>query len=120
MISGEFRDCFPRIRLVLQGTARSIEVELIVDTGFDGDFVLPGNLIRQLGLTPLYHSRRKLADGTVNEYPAYEVEVELNGSFRTAEVLQFDHNPLIGTEILNGWRFSVDLNEGGELTLEPP
>jgi len=88
MILGAFRDRFPRIHLKLRGANSSFEVDLIVDTGFDGDFVLPGGLIRQLDLAPLYRSRRKLADGKVIECPVFEMEIELNGSLHIAEVLQ--------------------------------
>jgi predicted aspartyl protease len=45
---GEFRDGHPRARLTLNGLAGQLELEFVVDTGFDGDLALPGHLARQL------------------------------------------------------------------------
>ncbi len=120
MILGSVRDRLPLIQLGFHGQNGVIEVELIVDTGFDGDFVLPGRFIRELGLSPLYMTRRKLTDGTIRESDVYEATVDLNAELRQVEVIRFEHNPLIGTAVLEGWNISIDLREGGQVALEPP
>ncbi len=51
MILGEFRGHFPRITLTLPGIQGEVEVEFIVETGFDGDLALPEILLNQLVAT---------------------------------------------------------------------
>lgn len=47
MILGLVRGNSPRVRLPLPGLTRPVGVELIVDTGFEGDSVLPPALLRR-------------------------------------------------------------------------
>ena len=51
MIFGHVRDGFPRIMLTLLGPNGSVNVEFIVDTAFDGELSLPGNILIQLQAT---------------------------------------------------------------------
>lgn len=44
MILGQVRRRFPRVVLALPGREGPFEVELIVDTAFDGDLALPPDL----------------------------------------------------------------------------
>lgn len=48
VILGHVRDKMPRMTLQLSGREGSLSVEFVVDTGFDGQLVLPGRVIRDL------------------------------------------------------------------------
>jgi clan AA aspartic protease len=120
MILGLFRDHLPRVTLLLPGSSGSIPVEFIVDTGFDGDLALPSNILHQLDAQPLFLSLRALGDGTLRECPVYQLAWECNDEPRTVEVLALEHNPLLGTMLLEGCHLAVDMAEGGEVVIELP
>ena len=51
MIVGEFRRPFPRLTLALPGSdGATIEIEFVIDTGFEGCLSLPARLIQRLDL----------------------------------------------------------------------
>jgi clan AA aspartic protease len=120
MIPGLFRDHLPRVTLSLPGSTGPILVEFIVDTGFEGDLALPSNILRQLEAQPLFLSLRALGDGTLRECPVYQLAWEWNDEPRTVEVLALEHNPLLGTMLLEGCHLDVDMTEGGEVLIELP
>jgi clan AA aspartic protease len=120
MILGLFRDHLPCVTLVLPGPTGSNAVEFIVDTGFDGDLALPSNILRQLDAQPLFLSLRALGDGTLRECPVYQLAWEWNDEPRIVEVLALEHNPLLGTMLLEGCHLAVDMAEGGEVVIELP
>ena len=49
-------------------------VEVILDTGFEGDLILPLDIIRRLGLTSVDDYRAILADGREAFWPAMKAE----------------------------------------------
>jgi predicted aspartyl protease len=55
-----------------------LEVEALVDTGFDGALVLPGWPVPGGG-SPDTHMTWRLADGSMVDAPAYAAEVHLLG-----------------------------------------
>lgn len=120
MILGQFRDHFPRVTLSLPGAAGPIAVEFIVDTGFDGDLSLPSTLLGQLDVQPLFLSLRAFGDGSLRECPVYRLDWEWNGEPRTVEILVLEHNPLLGTTLLDGCQLHVEMMEGGEVLIELP
>ena len=97
-----------------------VTVEFILDTGFEGDLALPSNLLRQLDVQPLFLSLRALGDGTLVEWPVYQIELEWNEVPRTVDILALEHNPLLGTMLLEGCHLDIDLTENGEVVIELP
>jgi clan AA aspartic protease len=120
MITGRFHDHFPRVTLDLPGVSGPLSIEFIVDTGFDGDLILPTHVLRQLAAQPLYDTLRALADGTLRECPVYELEIEWGDETRTVEVLALERNPLLGTTLMAGCQLNIDLTEGGDVIIELP
>lgn len=59
----------PRLRLA---TSRHLILDLVVDTGFNGELVLPRKLIRQLKWPLKGQVRVELADGSVVLTDVYE------------------------------------------------
>src|SRR5579871_1911150 len=102
MILGVVRDHLVRVTLTLPGTSGPVSVEFILDTGFEGDLALPANLLRQLDVQPLFLSLRALGDGSLVECSVYQIEMKWNDEPRVVEILALEHNPLLGTLLLEG------------------
>lgn len=92
MIAGHVRELFPRVILELPGTAGTVSVEFIVDTGFDGELALPSALLWRIDAKPAGQSLRAMVDGAVRRYAVYEIDLEWNGEPRTVGVLGLELN----------------------------
>lgn len=121
MTTGRFRNGLPRITLELPTQdGGEIAVDFVLDTGFDGDLSLPGDIARQLPDAVQGSQYVNLAGGFQRRCPCYEIEWEdENGEPRTLEVLVMDGNPLMGTAFLRNHLLSIELIEGGEVVAEP-
>jgi hypothetical protein len=64
MIEGVFRDGHPRVVLTVTGENDSVEVEFIVDSGYDGFLSLPSFVLERVGATPENFRTVVLADET--------------------------------------------------------
>ena len=61
-----------------------------------------------------------MGDGSLVECSAFQFDMIWNDAPRTVEALLLEHNPLIGTMILDGSLLTVELREGGEVIIELP
>jgi clan AA aspartic protease len=120
VIVGVFRNSFPRVVLRLQGLQADIDVEFIVDTGFEGDLSLPISLVRQVDCAPWFDEDRLLADGSMLRCPAYTFEMSWNGEPRETQILRMDGHPLLGGALLDGCRMEMEFVEGAEVVIEFP
>ena len=121
MISGTVSDILePRCSLTLQGpTGTSYTVDGVVDTGFNGFLTLSPPLIAMLQLPVLYRQRGMLADGTMHTFDVHEAAVQWNGQLRAIEVEAVDNDPLIGLELLRRHKLTIEVVEGGRITIVP-
>jgi clan AA aspartic protease len=119
MISGIVRDLLPRIRLLLPGQDGPIEVEFVVDTGFEGELAVPGSIANQLEAGTFGQRLMFMADRTIRECPACYIDLEWNEDLRSTEVLILDGNPLLGMYLMNGFQLQIEAREGGEVYLDP-
>ncbi len=118
MTTGEWRDGFPRVSLTLVGMNGPVEVNFIVDTGFNGDVALPENLMSQLGLVPTAAHYVELAGGFRQRCFSYEMMLEWEGDERLVEVLTLDGNPLIGNGLWQGALLHAENEQGGEVSFQ--
>ena len=88
---------------------RSLEIEAMVDTGASYTIV-PANLLRELGVSPIDKISLVLADGRVVEYDMGEAQATINGrSIPTLVVFgEDDARALLGAYTLEGLRLAVD------------
>ncbi len=81
----------------------------MVDTGAS-DTVLPQDVLRQLGITPVDRFTYSLADETIVEYDVGETRVRLYGRERTTLVVFGPEStgPLLGATTLQLFNLAVD------------
>ncbi len=104
---------------VRAGSGLRRRVAAVVDTGFDGDLVLPAALIRDLGLEYQAEVFAVVGDDRQVQFATYAASVEWLDASRDVLVLEADSGPLLGMPLLHGCRLIVDVLEGGEVRIEP-
>lgn len=108
------------VSLPLRGpTGRALEVEAVVDTGFDRFLTLPLRVVRELDLAFAGVNRVQLADGSEAALDSYAVTVRWDGRPRRVLAYVPDATPLIGMSMLAGHQFCVDVGGGGRVVIEP-
>lgn len=120
---GTWRDGFPRIILTLSGVNGPLDIEFIVDTGFDGDIIVPERLLFQLRLSPVGKQLVELAGGFRQRSQAYQTSLDWDGEPRLIEVLTLDGtldgNPLIGNALWEEQALYAQNTGAGEVAFEP-
>lgn len=101
------------IRLDSMDRQRSLEIEAMVDTGASYTIV-PANLLKSLGVSPIDKIGLVLADGRQVEYDMGEAHATINGrSIATIVVFGEDNaSALLGAYTLEGLRLAVDPAHG--------
>lgn len=118
MILGYFRDGHPRMRLALPGRQGARSIEVIIDTGFEGDLAIPQPLILSLEAQLSGADSFALADGSRLNCPVYEMLLDWNDGKRIVEALVMDGEPLLGTRLMQGLLLQAEISEGGQVQLE--
>jgi clan AA aspartic protease len=106
-------------RLVVRGPqGQEQRVEAVIDTGFNGFLTLPHPLVAALQL--VFHSRAlaTLGDGSTVALRKYEATVLWEGQDRDVLVLESAGGSLAGMSLLYGSRMTLDIVDGGPLTIE--
>jgi len=99
------------------GTGATLRV--VIDTGFDGSLCLPPDRVEALRLFPLGVQVVLLGDGTEAELGLYQVDVEWHGRLVVAPALEVEGGALLGMALLRGCRLTMDVADGGPVTIEP-
>ena len=97
---------------------RSLEIEAVIDTGFDGELTLPSGTMRQLGYPYAGSAGGTLADGSEVQFDYHEGRVLWHGIARPVAVIAAEGQPLIGMALLHGSRLKMDAVPGGEVLVE--
>ena len=109
---------FPYLPLTVHIRKRQETIEALLDTGFDGEIVIPPHLITN-GVPPGSYVRWTLADGSPVLAPAYLGIVKIGefgnaGTFATVISVLGDV-PIIGRALAN--RFKITLDHGRRVIL---
>ena len=91
--------------------------DAIVDTGFNGWFAQPPDLIAQLNLRWKRRGRAILGDGSECIFNVYEAVVVLDGVVLTIPVDEADLEPLVGMSLMEGYQLMVQVFEDGRVEL---
>ena len=100
-------------RVRIRGAQGVLELDAIIDTGFDGDLCIPKKLAVALGLQLVGITDVELADGSHREELVFRGQVRFLGKTRDAEILLSDSEDLLlGLALLAGCKMSVDFETG--------
>ncbi len=95
-----------------------IEIECVVDTGFEGFLTLPPVVVEELGIPYLINISANLADNSSVKTDVHAATIVWNGIERQAAVLAMGHRPLIGTALLKDCHLSIDFCDGGTVIVD--
>ncbi len=119
MIRGTIRNREAVIELEVSGPGGPPQqIEAVIDTGFNGYLTLPSQLVSVLQLPFAGHRRGTLADGSVTRLDVYLASVVWHGRQKDVLISQAAGTPLIGMSLLEGSRLTMDVADGGDVTIE--
>ena len=121
MIVGEITaDQEATIPLIVRGPhGEELGIEAILDTGFTGFLSLPPASIALLNLVFREMADFILADGSITSLEVYRGTVAWDGTDRGVLVLAAAGDPLVGMSMLHGSRVTLDVVDGGPVTIVP-
>jgi clan AA aspartic protease len=113
------------IRFPIRGpNGQALDVEAIVDTGFNGFLTLPPALVTTLGLPRLGRGRVMLANGSEQIIDIHRATVIWDGEALSealsVEADAVDAPPLIGMALLYGYELAVEVIDGGSVVIKRP
>lgn len=100
------------------GAEGPIQVEAVIDTGYNGFLTLPRTTIEELDLTFVGPARAALGDGNEVTMDLFLASVQWEDGLRDVLVLETDGGTLIGMAMLGGCRVVMDVEEGGGVSIE--
>lgn len=106
------------IPLSVRGPDGQIEIDAVIDTGFNGYISLSRALISELGFPFRRRGRAVLADGGEIIFDVYEATVIWDGERRRLEVDEADTDPLVGMGLLDGYELTIEVVTGGAVAIE--
>jgi clan AA aspartic protease len=108
------------ISLRLIGRQGQIEdIPAVVDTGFTSELTLSPSAIRDLDYIHLTTSRVTLADGSTTEASVYRGFIDWFGKKGTILVLETDSEALLGMELMQNCRLTMDVVPDGPFSIAP-
>ena len=107
------------ITLALRGQAgQAREIEVVIDTGYNGFLSLPPVLVAELELPVVGPSQATLANGVVETFDVHDATVIWDGRPRDIEVDAVGPVPLVGMLILDGHDLRVQVRNGGRVVIQ--
>ncbi|MBI3103458.1 hypothetical protein HYZ05_00800 [Candidatus Daviesbacteria bacterium] len=107
---------FPYIPVKITVSENSYGLEALIDTGFNGQVILPPSLMTN-GQLPKRFVTCKLADNSMVEMSANRGSIKLGGKkFKDVLVIIMGDEPVIGREVIK--HFKIILDHGRKIILE--
>jgi clan AA aspartic protease len=94
-----------------------VEIDAIVDTGYNGWLSLPPVTVSALSLPSLAPIVVTLADGSQRVVRRHLARIEWDGQEQTIRVVCLDGDPLIGTGLLQDYKLEAEFTVGGQVQL---
>jgi len=99
----------PKLKVKAKGLRKTIEIEAVIDTGFDAELCLPLSIAVQLGLELTGGQYFELADGTVRHELLFAGEVILEAEAIPVEISVTEAvDALIGVGLLRNKILKID------------
>jgi clan AA aspartic protease len=99
------------------GSGLSLDVMVVIDTGYDGALSLPLAAIQTLSLPPPTSGQVTLADNSRRIVNFYDAEMLWDGQRRPVRDLCVEADPVVGTALLKGYKLDADFVDGGPVVL---
>ena len=107
------------VTLPMQGQAgQTLEVDAVVDTGFNRFLTLPPTLVTELGLPFAHLGSAILANAEEAKFEMYHVTVLWDGQPRRIKAAITGSTPLAGMRLLDGHDLSIEVERGGRVLIE--
>jgi clan AA aspartic protease len=107
------------VRLVARATdGRSIELDAVLDTGFNGDLTLPLSVIQSLGLPFESVGLAILSTGEQEMFDVYKGTVDWDGEERMIDVDASTDQFLIGMGLLYGYELRIPVLDGATVVIQ--
>jgi clan AA aspartic protease len=106
------------VLLTLRGPDhRDMDIEFVIDTGFNGWITLPSSLISQLALPWRRRGLGELADGSETIFDIFEAMVLWDGELRRIWVDEMNAAPMAGMSLLVDCALTIQVWTGGDVTI---
>ena len=120
MLTGRIRDRQAWLTVEIPNSnGQPLPVEVVLDTGFEGELALIVPIIRQLGLQEYDYGFAEQSDGSFARVAIYRAAVLWDGQSRQVDVIESGSEPLLGMELLLGSRVTLEVRDGGPVTITP-
>jgi len=95
------------------GKINTREIELLIDTGFNGSVLLPIETIHDMNLSPVAVGEYALADGTITETNIFEGTIDWFGKKKRISIISSPSDfCLLGMELLYELRTVIEPAKG--------
>ena len=95
-----------------------LQIECVIDTGFEGALTLPHAAVAALDLPYLTELAANLADDSDIHVDVHVATILWNGREREIAVLALGQRPLVGTALLAEHHLAVDFADGGAVLID--
>lgn len=115
-------DFCARVRLRIRGpNGADLDIDTLIDTGFDDSLILPATIIGALGLTMSSTGQALLADGSTKHFDVYSADLDWDGVWRSIQVSAVGVESLLGMALLAEHELLINVVPGGkvEITSSP-
>jgi clan AA aspartic protease len=118
MIQGTVVGLQMRIKVVFRlPNLPDMEIEFVIDTGFQGALTLPVPAVAAMGL-PFYEAvTANLADDSHVAVDVHKATILWDSRELQVAVLAMGQRPLLGTALLDGFNLSADFADDGPVTV---
>lgn len=120
MITGRVNESLEAvIVLTIQGRGElPADIEVTIDTGFNGHLTLPRSLIQQLDMEWIDSGKALLADGSEQLFDLYRGVMAWEHAQLLVDVECAEMTPLLGMAVLEGSRITIDVRANGRVEIE--
>jgi clan AA aspartic protease len=108
------------VQLRVRGpSGQELDVETVIDSGFNASLTLPATIVASLGLARQSGGGAVLADGSVRQFDIYAADVEWNGGWRQVLVSAVGDEALVGMRLLARHELRIEVVPGGVVEITP-
>ena len=122
MIEGRINSQYePIITIRVSGpNGTPIEVDAVIDTGFNGFLCLPLEVVESARMPYLYSTTARMADDQDRTMRLHQAEVDWDGSSKTVEAHASGATALVGMQLMTDHQLEMDIRIGGAVRIHSP